>query len=147
MKALIGMLLLACLGVPPGNSQVIRAADPKSTIIALERVGKMQASELQDLKTLNIILDNSFVSVDREGTLMNKAEVLAYVQSVDALRFATEAMFVNVHGDTAIVTGLYRIRGVERGKPFLRRERFVDTWFYKKGQWIAIASLSTPAEN
>jgi hypothetical protein len=53
MKALIGMLLLACLGVPPGNSQVIRAADPKSTIIALERVGKMQASELQDLKTLN----------------------------------------------------------------------------------------------
>ena len=32
-------------------------------------------------------------------------------------------MVEKMHGDTAIVTGLYRMRGVERGKQFLRRGR------------------------
>jgi len=54
---------------------------------------------------------------------------------------------VELHGDTAIITGIFRTTGVERGKPFARRERFVDTWLYRSGQWVSISSLVTLARN
>ncbi len=52
-------------------------------------------------------------------------------------------MSVHLHGTTAIVTGVFLIKGVDHGKPFAERERFVDTWFCKKGQWVSIAGLVT----
>jgi ketosteroid isomerase-like protein len=103
-----------------------------------------QASAVKDLKSLNTIFDDAFVYVDRDGRLMTKAEVLADVKTSPALQFITESTVVHLHGDTAIITGTYRLKGLERGKPIVRRGRFVDTWQYKNGLWLAIASLSTP---
>jgi len=54
---------------------------------------------------------------------------------------------VHLHGDTAIVSGNFRTKGVERDKPYTRRERFVDTWLYKNGQWVSIASMVSFAGN
>jgi hypothetical protein len=53
-------------------------------------------------------------------------------------------MTVRLHGDTAIVTGIYRLNGILDGKGIDQRARFVDTWLEKNGKWVAIASLSTP---
>jgi hypothetical protein len=50
---------------------------------------------------------------------------------------------VHLHGNAAIVTGVFEIKGVDRGKPYAQRERFVDTWLYKNGQWVSIAGLVT----
>jgi hypothetical protein len=52
-------------------------------------------------------------------------------------------MVVHLHGNAAIVTGVFEIKGVDRGKPYAQRERFVDTWLYKNGQWVSIAGLVT----
>jgi hypothetical protein len=30
---------------------------------------------------------------------------------------------------------------VEHGKPYTRRERFVDTWIYKNGQWVSVTTM------
>jgi ketosteroid isomerase-like protein len=87
------------------------------------------------------------VYVDPEGKVLTKAEVLMHIETTDSLQFTAEAMTVKLHGKTAIVTGLYRMKGMEHGKPFVRRGRFVDTWLDKNGQWTAIASLLTPAGN
>lgn len=141
------IVVLSCFGSAAGGGQAASDADIASKLVALERVGKMQAWQNKDMKTLNTVFDGAFVYVDPQGRELSKSELIAYIQSFDSLQFIAEAMTVQLHGDTAIVTGLYRMKGTERGKAFVRRGRFVDTWLYKNGQWVAIASLSTPGGN
>ena len=145
MRTLTLLGLLACLATPLTYGQATDNSNAESGLMALERIVKLQAYESKDLKTLDSILDDSFVQVDPEGRLLAKPDVLAYVQAADSLQYIVEAMVVKLHGNTAIVTGLYRMKGVERGKPFARKGRFVDTWLYKNGRWVAIAGLSTPS--
>ena len=142
-RALLLTMLLAVL-VAPGAGQDRDHRDIEGKLLALERVGKLQASELKDLKMLNEILHENFVFVDQDGALMNKAQLLAYVQMATSLRYLTSDMTVRLHGPTAIVTGTYRLNGVVAGKRIERRGRFVDTWLAKEGKWVVIASLSTP---
>ena len=117
----------------------------KSKIIALERVAKIQAFESKDLKTLEAVLDDRFLSVDASGKLQTKADLIAFVQATDWLQYQLSDMDVRIHKDTIVVTGLYQIKGVARVKGLLQSGRFVDTWRLKDGAWILIASLSTPA--
>ena len=127
-----------------GSAQDRDHRDNAGKLLALERVGKLQATQLKDLKMLNEILDENFVVVGHDGVLMNKAQFLAYVQKATSLRYLTSDMTVRLHGDTAIVTGIYRLNGILDGKGIDQRARFVDTWLEKNGKWVAIASLSTP---
>jgi ketosteroid isomerase-like protein len=146
MRAWISAVLLVGLSLPLGFAQG-RESDVESKIIALERIAKVQAYETKDLKTLDVMLDDEFSYVDAEGKLGNKTEFLAFVQATNSLQFVLEDMVVRLHGDTAIVTGLYRMKSVQGGNPILREGRFVDTWLNKNGHWVAIASLSTPVRD
>ena len=47
-------------------------------------------------------------------------------------------------GTAAIATGVMRVKGVEGGKSYTRRERFVDTWIYKGGTWVCVGTNATP---
>ena len=136
-----------CLGSAMAAAQAADDPGVASNLIALERVGKMQAWQNKDVTALGAVLDDAFVYVDPEGKVLTKAEVLRQIKTTDSLQFTAQAITVKLHGKTAIVTGLYRMKGMEHGKPFVRRGRFVDTWLDKNGQWIAIASLLTPAGN
>jgi ketosteroid isomerase-like protein len=51
---------------------------------------------------------------------------------------------VHLFGNVAIATGVMRVKGVEAGKPYIRRERFVDTWLQKKGTWVCVGTNATP---
>ena len=139
--------MLTCVVSRASCAQGSYESDAASKLIALERVEKLQAWPSKDMKTLDAMCDEAFVYVDPEGRLMTKPEVLAYIHSVDSLQLVAEAMSVTLHGNTAIVTGLYRMKGVERGRPFPRRGRFVDTWLHKNSGWVAIASVLTPGTN
>jgi len=138
--------LLADLGTVHSFAQTTDDPDIESRIVALENVAKVQARKAKRHKTLYAILDDDFVEVDQEGRVRTKAGFLAYVQSTDALQYNLTSMIVRLHRDTAIVTGLYTIKGLAGGKPFWQRGRFVDTWLQKNGRWVTIASLSTPNE-
>lgn len=141
-----GLLLTMLLSIlaSHGAAQDSARRDIEGKLLALERVGKLQATQLKDLKMLNEVLDEAFVLVDQDGALLNKAQVLAYVQKATSLRYLASEMTVRLHGTTAIVTGTYRLDGVLAGRRFEQRGRFVDTWIEKEGKWVAIASLSTP---
>lgn len=106
-----------------------------------------QAYMAKDPRALARILDDAFVCVDSDGRLLNKAEVLTNVKESDTLQLLMESMVVRLHGDTAVITGIFRTTGVEHGKPFARRERFVDTWLSRNGQWVSISSLVTLARD
>ncbi|HKV79078.1 MAG TPA: nuclear transport factor 2 family protein [Candidatus Sulfotelmatobacter sp.] len=142
-RGLLLTMVLAVL-VSPVAGQDSNRRDIEGKLLALERVGKLQATQLKDLKMLNEILDENFVVVDQDGGLMNKAQLLAFVQMATSLQYLTSDMTVRLHGNTAIVTGTYRLNGTLAGRRIDRRSRFVDTWLEKEGKWVVIASLSTP---
>lgn len=141
------VLSLAFVGTIPNAAQLPNDSDAEAKLMAMEHVEKVQAPRTKDVKVLDAMLEDGFICVDAEGRLLNKTDVLGHLRAADSLEFIQNSMAVRSQGDTAIVTGLYRIRGVERGKPFVRRGRFVDTWLYRGRQWVAIASLSTPDGN
>ena len=78
----------------------------------------------------------------RSGTLYNKAQILASVRDKsyhpDILQ--STGMVVHAYGNTAVVTGAYYEKGVDKGKPWERRGRFTDTWIYLNGRWQCAAS-------
>ena len=138
--------LLMLLGIlaSHGWGQDSNDRDIEGKLLALERVGKLQAIKLKDLKMLDEILDENFVLVDQDGALLNKAQVLGYVEKATSLHYLASEMTVRLHGNTAIVTGIYRLDGILASMHIQQHGRFVDTWIEREGKWVAIASLSTP---
>jgi ketosteroid isomerase-like protein len=117
----------------------------ESKIIALEKAWN-QAYKSADHRALDRILADRIVLINDDGTVQTKAEFLASVKRSlgQEQQVAPESMRVHVFGNTAISTGLFRAKGVEAGKPYIRRERFVDTWIYRNGTWVCVATNATP---
>jgi hypothetical protein len=143
MGVLTLAVFLACVGAPAGYGQGIAESDATAKIVAMEHMWS-QSYVLKDPRALERILDDSFVNVESDGKLLTKADVLAEVRVSTLLQVLTESMVVHLHGDTAIVTGVVLMKGVERGKAFAQRERFVDTWLCRNGQWVTITGLVMP---
>jgi ketosteroid isomerase-like protein len=106
----------------------------RSKIIALEKAWN-QAYKAADIRALDSILDNEIVLINDDGSVQSKAEFLGSIKATannsQEQQVSPESMSVHVFGNTAISTGVFRAKGVERGKSYVRRERFVDTWLYK----------------
>jgi len=47
-----------------------------------------------------------------------------------------------VYSDSAVVVGVFRSKGVGKGKKYSNRERFVDTWVKINGTWKCVASVT-----
>ena len=145
MRILVLVALLVCVGTSAGYAPRDSDSEVGAKILAMQHVWGL-AYVSKDPKALERILDDAFVNVDSDGIVQTKADVLAEVGTSTVLQFLTESMVVHLHGNTAIVTGVFLIKGVEGGKAYALRERFVDTWFYNNGQWVSIAGLVTRVE-
>lgn len=138
-----GLLALACTvlllaqdaGKPSGE---------EGRLLALESAWN-HAELSKDAAALNQLLSDSLVYVDYDGTLMNKKEFLDSTlhNSVQDEQINNDGMSVHVYGNAAVVTGLYRDKGIDKGKPFSRHGRFTDTWVNQHGAWQCVASQST----
>ncbi len=117
----------------------------QSKIMALEKAWNL-AYKSADHRALDRILDDEIVLINDDGTVQTKREFLASVKKSTGQeqQVAPESMSVHVFGNTAISTGVFRAKGVDAGKPYVRRERFVDTWIYKGGNWVCVATNATP---
>ena len=117
----------------------------QSKIVALEKAWN-QAYKAGDTKALDELLDNSIVLVNDDGSVQSKAEFLASVHATNSQeqQVAPESMHVRVFGNVAVASGVMRVKGVENGKSYTRREQFVDTWLFKGGKWVCIATDATP---
>jgi ketosteroid isomerase-like protein len=141
-RTTILLALMTCAGISAAPGQQTTEADAESKLVAMEHVWA-QAYMAKDPKALARILDEAFVCVSSDGRLFTKADVLADVSASQTLELLTESMTVRLHGDTAIITGIFKTVGVQNGKAFARHERFVDTWLYRNGQWASISSIVT----
>lgn len=149
MKLACIVMILFCATVECVAAQTGPEAATKSKIVALEQLWNL-AYKAGDTKALDSILDNAIVLVNDDGSVQTKAEFLASVKesvnqpSSQQQQVAPESLSVRVFGTTAIATGVMRVKGVEGGKPYTRRERFVDTWVYKGGTWVCVGTDATP---
>jgi ketosteroid isomerase-like protein len=145
-----GLLLVLLCAVPLSVlAQGESDSATKSKIAALEGAWN-QAYKSGDTKALDAILDNAIVLVNDDGSVQSKSEFLASVKPPGAQagsqeqQVAPESMSVHVFGNTAIATGVFRAKGMEGKKSYVRRERFIDTWIYKDGHWVCVATDATP---
>ncbi len=120
-------------------------AGTQSKIIALEKAWN-QAYKLGDRKALDTLLDDQIVLINDDGSVQTKTQFLASVKATNSQeqQVAPESMSVHVFGNTAVATGVFRAKGVEGGKRYVRRERFVDTWLFNAGKWVCVATNATP---
>jgi ketosteroid isomerase-like protein len=104
-----------------------------------------QAESKQEVTEVASLLADSLVYTDYDGSFMNKSEYLKWVaapqQKADHLY--DEGQTVKVYGAAAVVTGIYRETGTNKGKPYMIRSRFTDTWIKRDGVWLCVASHST----
>ncbi len=120
------------------------SAARRSKVMAFESAWGM-AEKNKDAKALDALLDDSLSYVDYDGSLKTKSDFLAEVKapSDNRQQEVVESTSARVFGDTAIVIGVYRVKGIDKGKPYQRRGRFTDTWVYRKGLWVCVASQYT----
>jgi ketosteroid isomerase-like protein len=119
-------------------------SDEGGRILALEKAWN-RALEVKDAKALDMLLANTLVSVDIDGSVASKSEFLASIKAPDyqPAQVVTEQTSVQVYGNAGVVTGVFRVKGAENGKQYVRRERFTDTWIKMGDQWQCVASQTT----
>jgi hypothetical protein len=57
--------------------------------------------------------------------------------------FTVEEPLEKVMGDTALLGGVATLKGVDGGKPFTVRLRFMDVWARRGGAWTVIFTQAT----
>ena len=137
-----GILILFAVGLTT-FAQSSSNSDEAGRVLALEKAWS-HALETKDTKALEMLLANTMVSVDIDGSIQSKSEFLASIKATDyqPSQAVTEQSTVQVYGDAAVVVGIFRVKGTDKGKPYSRRERFVDTWIKTNGAWQCVATTS-----
>lgn len=140
-----GVLILLLCGASPILSAQDDSRAVQSKIVALEKAWN-QAYKHADRRALDRILDDRIVLVNDDGSVQTKTEFLASVTKSNAQQqqVSPESMSVQVFGNTAISVGVFQAKGIGRGNSYVRRERFVDTWVFKGGNWVCVATDATP---
>jgi hypothetical protein len=113
----------------------------ESLLIALENAWN-HAQLGHDSKALAGLVADTFISTDKDGTLMLKAQFLAdnMDPSYAPNLMTNTGVRVVVYENVAVVAGIYHAKGLNKGKPFDHYGRFTDTWVYLNGKWLCVAS-------
>jgi ketosteroid isomerase-like protein len=146
MRRLIALSGALLLGVPllmgsPGDKD----ADSSQAVINLENAWN-QAEARHDASALKLLLAETFVYTDYDGSVAERDEWLKKIQSEakDYRNLANVEQTARVYGgDTVVVNGIYVEKLTIKGRNVDRRVRFTDTWILQNSHWRCVASQST----
>jgi len=132
------------LGAAAILAQQSGLTDDGGKVLALEKAWN-HALEEKDTKALEQLLASTLVSIDSDGSIASKAEFLASIKAPDykPSQVVTEQTNVQVYGNAAVVTGIFRVKEIKNGKSRVRRERFTDVWVKAGVGWQCVATQST----
>jgi ketosteroid isomerase-like protein len=137
------MKTVAAIGIA---QESMKSSGEEGRIVALESAWD-QAEQNKDAAALAGLLADNLVYVDYDGSVSNKQQFLDSIKSSDVTseQINNEGVTVRLYSNNnvAVSTGIYRDKGVEKGKPFQRRGRFTNVWVKQSGAWQCVASLST----
>ena len=145
LKAIVMALAIICATATTTPAQ---QTPPSPAVLAKIRElenNRFEAQRRKDNTALDAMLDNALVWVGPDGVQKTKADYLEDLHSAgtSVLDLSPVSMTIDVHGNTAVVVGIYREKGVKDGRAYQLRARFIDTWMLKNGKWLCIASTST----
>jgi ketosteroid isomerase-like protein len=104
-----------------------------------------KASLKSDGDAVASLLSGDFVNINSDGTVLDRAGTIARTTKSKMEISEVSELAVNTHGDSAVVTGIWKGKGVDgEGKAFEGKERWADTWVKKDGKWQCVASASAP---
>ena len=141
-KTLVLLLFVVASGALIAHGQN-PASDEAGHILALETAWN-HALESKDTKALDMLLAKNMIALDSDGALTPKAAFLAGIKdpSYQPGQVVNEKISVQMFGDTAVVSGVYREKNVDKGKTIVHRASFVDTWVKVDGTWQCVASTA-----
>jgi len=144
MKPLFLLAIALLLCSPSPFAQETPTSSDEIQIHQLERAWN-QAEARQEVKEVANLVDDTLVYTDYDGSIMNKAEYLKWVAAPEqkADHLYDEGLTVHVYGNAAVVAGIYRESGINKGKHYVVRSRYTDTWIKHDGVWRCVASHST----
>ena len=145
MRVANALLFVLCATVLMASMAPSPDAEIQTKIIALEKAWNL-AYKFADTHALDSLLDDQIVLINDDGSTQTKSQFLASIHPATGRQeqVSPESISVRVYGAVAIATGVFRAKGLEGGKHYMRRERFVDTWILKDGRWVCIATNATP---
>jgi hypothetical protein len=127
-----------------GHAQVNSGDADKARVLSLETAWN-EAEKNNDGKALDGLLASSYAYTDSAGVFQDKKQFLAGIMSAGYRpeQITNEGMRADAYDHVVIVTGVYREQGAEKGKHYVRRGRFTDTWVRENNKWLCAASQET----
>src|SRR5215471_21703725 len=134
--------LMAVLGLAVVATVSARAQESGEAAVRALEMRMLDCYKLRQVEVFAAVLDDDFVITFEDGSTYSKTGYLAYSASSSTRIELAEIseMKVRVHGDTAIVTGVYHEKGMDSHKSYDYRDRFTDVWMKKVGKWSMIAA-------
>ena len=137
---LLTLALFLCATSPLAQEKPATNPD-EIQIRQLERAWN-QAEASQQVNEVSKLVDDTLVYTDYTGSFMNKSEYLKWVAAPDqkADHLFDEGMTVHVYANAAVVNGIYRESGTNKGKKYVIRSRYTDTWIRYGTIWRCVSS-------
>ncbi|MGB8062631.1 MAG: nuclear transport factor 2 family protein [Candidatus Sulfotelmatobacter sp.] len=148
-KRIVICCLALWIGVGLAAQQTDSRSDQGAHVLALDNSWN-RALETNDTKALDLLLADSFVSIDVDGSIQTKREFLTSLKAPGyqvPSQAVTEQSKAEVYGDSAVVVGVFRTQTGRKGKAATHRERFVDTWVNLHGTWKCVASVAVTMQS
>ncbi len=140
------VLLLCALAAEPVRSAIIpiTGGGPKGAMHKqVEQLeGQWRSAVLaSDAAAMTGMLDESYIGIGPDGTIVNKTEELqARASGADrVLRFDVQDRKIRLYGTTAVVTSRVHLQGVYSGQPLLGVYRYTRVWTLTRGQWRIVS--------
>jgi ketosteroid isomerase-like protein len=104
-----------------------------------------EATLRHDAGVLEQFLAEDFFGVDVNGQHMDKAQVLARVQSqeIELTALRHEDIRVRVYGDCAVATARTVVAGRYKGQETGGEFPYMRVWVKRQGRWQAVATQSS----
>lgn len=140
------VILLGAVAVMPVRSAIIpmTGGGPKGAMHKqVEQLeGQWRTAVLAgDAAAMTGMLDETYVGIGPDGTIVNKAEELqARASGADrVLRIDVQDRKIRLYGTTAVVTSRVHLQGMYSGQPLLGVYRYTRVWTLNKGQWRIVS--------
>lgn len=133
--------VMGCLLTLPSVGAVAQEDSDAAQVRALD-LKLTEAYKQRQFDLLASLLDEDFVITFEDGNIFGKTGYISFSATstihVDVAEMSD--VKVRVHGNTAILTGVYHEKGKDKDGPYDYRDRFTDVWMKSGGKWRMIAS-------
>jgi ketosteroid isomerase-like protein len=138
-KGLLIMVVLWVMAASPAS--MAQQSSETAEIRALE-IKLLDCYKHRQVEVFGAVLDEDFVITFEDGSTYSKTGYLSYSASSSTQVELAEIpeMKIRMHGDTAVVTGVYHEKGVDNQGTFDYHDRFTDVWMKKSGKWRLVAA-------